>query len=313
MTNILLTSAGGLSGIFLSKHLKNTGSYKLVAIDRSERNPLLNWVDSFYTVPSVTDELYLQKIVDIINLEQIEIIIPITSFDVEFFSMPDVKLKLDSVKYLLLDYDIQKKLSNKHTCYEYLNKIDILTPFIYKINDMIKFPVIMKPKLGTGSKDVVLIDNEFDLNYWTKKNTNYILVEYIPGKEYTADCFFDANGVCVGVNVRERIKMNGGGAVITQNDYNIDLEKLLYKLESTGEIKGPVNFQFKVLNNGDILVFDFNTRFASGGLPLTVKSGFDIPNILINYLKGEKVLKWIPNKKNDSLCLIKYFEEYYLE
>jgi carbamoyl-phosphate synthase large subunit len=313
MTNILLTSAGGLSGIFLSKHLKNTGSYKLVAIDRSERNPLLNWVDSFYTVPSVTDELYLQKIVDIIKLEQIEIIIPITSFDVEFFSMPDVKLKLDSVKYLLLDYDIQQKLSNKHTCYEYLNKIDILTPFIYKNNDMINFPVIMKPKEGTGSKDVVLIENEFDLNYWTKKNTNYILVEYIPGKEYTADCFFDANGVCVGVNVRERIKMNGGGAVITQNDYNIDLKKLLYKLESTGEIKGPVNFQFKVLNNGDILVFDFNTRFASGGLPLTVKSGFDIPNILINYLKGEKVVKWIPNKKNDCLCLIKYFEEYYLE
>jgi carbamoyl-phosphate synthase large subunit len=313
MTNILLTSAGGLSGIFLSKHLKNTGSYKLVAIDRSERNPLLNWVDSFYTVPSVTDELYLQKIVDIIKLEQIEIIIPITSFDVEFFSMPDVKLKLDSVKYLLLDYNIQKILSNKHTCYEYLNKIDILTPFIYKNKDMINFPVIMKPKEGTGSKDVVLIENKFDLNYWTKKNTNYILVEYISGKEYTADCFFDANGVCVGVNVRERIKMNGGGAVITQNDYNIDLEKLLYKLESTGEIKGPVNFQFKVLNNGDILVFDFNTRFASGGLPLTVKSGFDIPNILINYLKGEKVLKWIPNKKNDSLCLIKYFEEYYLE
>ena len=178
---------------------------------------------------------------------------------------------------------------------------------------MIEYPVIMKPKEGTGSKEVVLIQNELDFNYWSKKNVNYILVEYIPGKEFTADCFFNWNGKCLGVNVRERIKMNGGGAVITKNEYKIDVDNLINKLESTGVIKGPVNFQFKKLLNGDLIVFDFNTRFASGGLPLSVKSGFDIPNILIKYLNGDKIEKWIPNIENDNLYLIKYFEEYYLK
>ena len=313
MINILLTSAGGVSGIFLSRHLRNTGDYKLIAIDRSEINPLLNWVDSFYTVPSITDETYLQKIIEIIKLESIEIIIPITSFDVEFFALPDVKNKLKSVKYILLDYDIQKILSNKQTCYEYLDSINILTPSIYKNNELIEYPVIMKPKEGTGSKEVVLIQNEFDFNYWSKKNINYILVEYIPGKEFTADCFFNWNGKCLGVNVRERIKMNGGGAVITKNENKIDVENIITKLEKTGVVKGPVNFQFKQLINGDLIVFDFNTRFASGGLPLTVKSGFDIPNILIKYLNGDKIEKWVPNLENDNLYLIKYFEEYYLK
>lgn len=311
MTNILLTSAGGLTGIFLSKHLKNTGDYKIVAIDKSEINPLLNWVDSFYAVPSIDDELYFENLINIINQEQIDILIPITSFDVEFFSKPEVKMKLSSIKYLLLDYDIHKILSNKKSCYEYLNKFDIMTPYIYEDKELIDFPVIMKPKEGTGSKNVILIENEFDLNYWSKKNIDYILVEYIPGKEYTADCFFDSRGRCVGVNVRERIKMNGGGAVISQNDYKINLEKLINKFENIGSIKGPVNFQFKKLNNGNYVVFDFNTRFASGGLPLTVKSGFDIPNILINYLKENKISNWTPKKEFDGLFLIKYFDEYF--
>jgi carbamoyl-phosphate synthase large subunit len=312
MTNILLTSAGGLTGIFLSKHLKNTGDYKITAIDKSEINPLSKWVDSFHIVPSVGDSTYFEKIDKLIKQERIEIIIPITSFDVDYFSLPEIKSKLKSVKYLLLDHEIHKKLSNKMTCYQFLNSLNIKTPSIYGENEVVNFPAIMKPKEGTGSKNVVIVKNNFDLNYWSKVNENYILVEFILGKEYTADCLFDGNGCCNGVNVRERIKMNGGGAVITRNDYKINVENIINKLEHTGLIKGPINFQFKQLPNGELVVFDFNTRFASGGLPLTVKSGFDIPNMLISCIKGENVSKWFPNMENDGLYLVKYFEEYFI-
>ena len=81
---------------------------------------------------------------------------------------------------------------------------------------------------------------------------------------------------------------------------------------NTRKIKGPVNFQFKIFPEDELCIFDFNTRFASGGLALTVESGFDIPNLLIKMLLGEKVVKWESISENDGLTMIRYYDEYFM-
>ena len=67
MINILLTSSGGLTGVFLSKHFRSRNDLRVIAIDRSDQNPIKNWVDVFYKVPSLEDEDYLQVIKQIIK------------------------------------------------------------------------------------------------------------------------------------------------------------------------------------------------------------------------------------------------------
>lgn len=311
MINILLTSAGGLTGIFLSKHLSSRKDINIIAIDISAINPLKKWVKKFYTVPLIEDKNYLNSIKEIVTNEKIDIIIPITSYDVKFYSDKKIRANLGPTKLLLVDEDMDKILSEKDRCYKYLNSIDIKTPKIYLNIKEVKYPLIMKPIRGSGSKNVNLIQGAEELEYWSKRNSNFILVEYINGKEFTVDCLFDNDGVCYGANVRERIKMNGGGAVVTKNNYDINIQPVLQKLEKSKKIKGPVNFQFKLTENNDLIIFDFNTRFASGGLALSVKSGFDIPNVLVDYLSGKEIAKWHPSPENNNLYLIKYFEEFY--
>lgn len=106
--------------------------------------------------------------------------------------------------------------------------------------------------------------------------------------------------------------MNGGGAVISINREIDGVKKIIEKLESTGRIKGPVNFQFKIDNEKNLKIFDFNTRLASGGLPVTVASGFDIPYLLVRLILGEKITKWRRDEKNIGLTMIRYFEEVYV-
>ena len=149
---------------------------------------------------------------------------------------------MSPAKLLVVDNEFNETLSEKNNCYKYLGSIGLETPLVYtNSNDMI-YPLVMKPIKGSGSKNVVIINDLEELKYWAKRNTNYILIEYLNGKEYTVDCFFDNEGVCYGANVRERIKMNGGGAVVTKNNYDIQIQPILEKLEQTKRIRGPSKF-----------------------------------------------------------------------
>lgn len=311
-TNVLVTSVGGLTGVFITKHLKSVKEQvKIVGVDMSDMNAAKKWLDNFYQVPPSNDPKYLERISEIVENEKIDVIIPVSSYDMNVFTEPEAKTKRLDKKMLIMDREMHRKLHNKERCYHFLASIGICTPEV--LTDEITFPLIMKPKEGTGSKGIKIIETAEDLAYWKKKISEYLLMEYLEGKEYTVDCLFRDDGTCIGWNVRERMKMNGGGAVISKNSdlYNKKIEKVIEKLEITKKIKGPVNFQFKE-KNGEICVFDFNTRLASGGLALTVASGFDIPSLIIDLVERNTISNWKIDEKNKNLIMIRYYEEVFI-
>lgn len=308
---ILLTSAGGLAGIYISKYLKRTSDYRIIATDMSAINPLKEWVDAFYVVPPTKHHEFIPTMKRIVAEEQVDIVIPISSHDVDIFSQTETQNELSDVRMLVMDHEDHRTFHNKRTCYEYLNAQKIRTPRVFQEPANNQFPFIMKPEIGSGSKNTVKIDNIDDYHYWSSKIPNSVLIEYLDGDEYTVDCLFNAHGKCIGANVRKRVKANSGAVTITSNDYSIEVDAIIEQLEMTGKIKGPVNFQFKI-HDGDLCIFDFNTRFASGGLPLTVESGFDIPNMLIKLILDERVETWYPDSSKHELTMVRYYEEYFL-
>ena len=131
---ILLTSIGGLTGIYISKHLKKTSDHRLIGIDNSIMNPTIDWVDNFYEVPLVKDNNFEKSLLTIIKKEKIDIIIPITSYDMNFFTQGSVKNKINDVKILVMSHKIHRKLSNKIDSYHFLNNLGLNTPKILDIN-----------------------------------------------------------------------------------------------------------------------------------------------------------------------------------
>lgn len=307
---LLLTSAGGLTGIFLTKHLSKYKDLEIYCIDMTNDNPLQKWTNNVFLCPSTSSPEYPNYIKNFVLEHSIEVIIPITSYDVEFFSKKTNRDLIKEVKMMIIDEQTNLILSNKESCYVYLKNLGIKTPVIYNYENIV-FPCFIKPLIGSGSKNAQKIDSSEDFNYWIRKLYNPLVTEYLEGKEYTVDCLFDLNYKCIGYNTRERIKTNGGGATITQNVEIYGVEYIIEKLESTKKITGPVNFQFK-LNDKDLVVFDFNTRLASGGLPLTVYTGFDVPRKIIDILLGVGPKKFIRENKQYGYKMIRYYEEFYI-
>lgn len=311
MDTILLPSAGGLTGVYLARHFKKSRDCRIVATDMTSINALYQWVDAFYSMPAIKDDSYTKKLLEVCEKESIEYIFPITSRDVDFFAQEKIATLFHSYRFISIDEEMNTTLSNKKSCYGYLKEIGFNTPQVFGEDNLI-FPAVLKPQRGSGSKNTYILENQIDYNYWKQKFPDSFLSQFIEGAEYTVDALFDLEGKALGYNVRERVKVVSGGATVTKNNPFIDVRKEIALFESLKRIKGPFNFQFKLSPRNEIIVFDVNTRLASGGLPLTVASGLDIPNLVIDLLKNEIVSKWQLPKEKSRLTMVRYYQEFFL-
>lgn len=315
--NILIGSCGGLTGMYLSKILRslevlNGTKTKIFGFDVTSQIATRFFLDKLIILPpSNREKDFIEHLINTLNNYSIDIYIPVHSQECRVVSKYQNEiLNQSKAKFMISPYDTFLMLDDKMEAYKALSKMGISTPKIYSsIEQIDNFPVVVKPRLGSGSKGLTLCYNIDELNLKKEQNRDVIFVEYINGVEYTTDAFFDFNSNLVTYNQRIRIKTLGGAAVITKNDFKVDVKDYIEKIGSKYKIIGPSNFQFFLKDNGEIVFTDINLRFASGGLPLSVESGANIVELLILELKGKKYdpKKYQSDKK--PRVMYRYFEE----
>jgi carbamoyl-phosphate synthase large subunit len=311
MINILLTSVGAVAGDFIVRHLRSFKDYRLIGLDVDDEVACYSILNSFYRTSKTISEEFKLELVHICNIENIDVIIPISSHDIDFFSQnPISKFDFRKIpKTLVMDEENHALINDKLLAYNFCNDIGVITPKVYR-EDSLTFPSIYKPRKASGSKGVVVLENLEDLYYHLNKNYDGFISEYIEGDEYTCDTLFNFEGKCIGHLVRVRNKVRCGAATVSTT-IKIDVQTIIHKLENSKIFRGPVNFQFKVKNQ-KIIVFDLNDRFASGGLPLSVEVGFDIPKLLIDLLYGIEPKSYFSYNHINEKKMIKFFTETYI-
>ncbi len=313
--NLLLTSAGGSTGTYLIRVLKKClgEQVHIVAVDVNKNVPAKIIADRFYVVPQLSNESeYLSSLQKIVEKEKVTHMIPVTSYDMNFYTVHSC---LKGVKRLIVDAETNRVLSNKWECYQFLSSLGIRVPRCY-VDETPRerdYPLFLKPYQGSGSKGTQKIVDGEDYAYWKAHSAGSMFMEFLQGDEFTVDCLFDDSGKCEGFFNRKREKTISGGAVVTTAvcDNEI-LTPVIRTLEKTGKLRGPINFQYKKKASGEPVLFDFNTRLASGGLPLAVECGFNIPMRLVNLLDGGGGSPYLQTSKTDGVTMIRYYEELFI-
>lgn len=303
---VLLTSVGGITGTYLTKHFSGNADYRLIGVDMQPDVSLQGYLSNFFQVPASGDHNFMDAVKEIVRKEEVDVIIPVSSYDVDAFSKNTTDILFKN-RMMVMPYEQHRNLHDKKKCYEALERVGVAVP---KTVPKDCYPYVMKKRIGSGGKGVVAIESKEDFQYWSLKMEDYICVERLKGDEYTVDCLFDRKGICVGYNTRKRMKTAGGGVVISQNCKGKGIDRIISTFEREFSLCGPINFQFKYDENGDIpIVFDVNTRLASGGLPLTVASGFDIPDCLVRLVLNQEVAPWTCSDAFKELTMYRYYEE----
>lgn len=315
--NVLVTSAGSAPGVSVIKALRKQNELKLriVAVDMDELSSGFHLTDKCYTVPGCQSEDFITKVIEICQKEKIDMVIPIIDEELPVFAK-SMKLFLSKgLKLLVNEAEVIERGSDKYKTYLFCRENGIRTPPTFlpvEINDAssLEFPLMAKPRRGRGSVSILKIENEEQFRDTVLPNNDFIVQKFIPGIEFTVDVVASPQNEILQVIPRERIMVKAGVVYKGRTKKDADLMDLAKETAHKFGINGPCNIQFMKSNGGKFYLIEVNPKF-SGGLPLTVNAGVNIPLVLIKMHMGMDVRAGELEFKN-NFYMLRYWEEVYI-
>ena len=327
---VLMSACGSPSIPGMIDCLKNNHEreIRVVGIDMYDEPTVRFLVDVFYKVPKVSDAEYCDKVLEICKKEKVDIYFPNISAEVDVISRRIEEFREIGVRVSVSDAESVKIANDKLKMYEYLQKNGIETPKFYRVHSIEDFvegcnvlgypekAVCLKIIDGSGSRGVRIIDakkSRYHIFTQEKPNsffTSYddmisilkeadvwhemLLVEYMPGNEYTVDALAD-NGETVYMVGRENVVSLMSIAQESVVHYDKDAYDLCRKIIKLLNIDGNIGFDFMRDSDGTPRVMDINPRItatvsviAASGVNLLymrVKQLLheDLPELKVNY------------------------------
>ena len=153
---------------------------------------------------------------------------------------------------------------SKLKTYDFFKSI-ILTPKIFKnINevDSADFPIFLKPDVGQGSKGTFIVKNVKEAEFCLEKDKTLIFMEFLPGKEYTVDCFTNRKGVLLLSEGRERKRISNGISVNSNVVRDSRFTEIANKINTSINLNGAWFFQVKENYEGKLTLMEIAPRIA---------------------------------------------------
>lgn len=311
MVRLLIGSCGGLTGIFLARQYKCFENLYVYGSDVNKNSAGKFFVKKLIYLPSADNPNFIHTLINILNKYNIDFYIPTHSHEIIKVSKYSELIKNEThTNFIVSPYKSYEALNRKDVAYSNLKKIGLHAPDVYKKCDDAVYPAFVKKIEGSGSNGIGLIKSEEEFNQILENDNSSFICQYLQGPEYTVDCLFDFNGHLLGYNQRRRVKFIGGAVSITTNDNPIDILPVIRCLSNSYKLCGCINFQY-ILYNSTPYIIDINLRFASGGLPLSVKSGVDVPKAYIKLLSGSCIKPGEYSSDFKPRTMYRYFEEIY--
>ena len=165
---------------------------------------------------------------------------------------------------------------SKKLTYEHLKNI-VSTPIVYdNVEQCGNFPVFVKPEKSQGSIGAKLIKSKQELCFYLSQNPELIILEYLPGPEYTIDCFTDRHGKLLFAGARKRVRTKSGISVSTYPVNNERLQSMAKQINKAIKFRGPWFFQAKERDNCEPVLLEAAPRIA-GSSGLNRNLGINLP------------------------------------
>lgn len=312
--NILLSSAGrrGYLVDYFKKALDGNG--KVYASNSDSNSVACQRADEYTITPLIYSEEYIPFLLEYCKEKSISAIIPLFDIDLPILAKNRELFENIGTKIIVSNVDFINVCNDKWKTYSFLkeNNLDTfytsidLDKCINDIeNQVVNYPLIIKPRWGMGSIGIYIAENEDELRVFYAKvkkeiektylkyeavqdrEHSVIIQELIKGQEYGMDVINDLSQNYCATIVRKKIGMRSGETDCAEM---VDNPKLIHLGEKLSKITGHIgNLDVDVFEyNGKYYVLEMNARFG-GGYPFSHMAGADLPKAIVCWLNGETV------------------------
>ncbi|WP_017583829.1 ATP-grasp domain-containing protein [Nocardiopsis valliformis] len=275
----MVTTAGSAPTPGTILHLRQNG-FRVVATDVDPTAPGLYLADRGYLVPPGDSEAFLPRMRSLCTEEGAVAVVPLV--DEELVRVGE--LAKDGVKVLLPHLDFVTACLDKYVLMQQLEDAGIGVPRTWLASewptdaaDTSSGGLIVKPRIGRGSRGVLIIDSARDMARVVSESgyaaDELIVQERITGPEYTVSVVAWRDGEVQAV-VPKEVLLKQGVTKYAVTRRNHEVIRTCRAIQSALRADGPFNVQLCLDGQGQPRVFEINPRFSSTAA-LTVAAGVD--------------------------------------
>ena len=282
MNNVLVFPCGSEIGLEIYRSFKGVKDVNLIGGSSVPDHGMFVYQNYIGTIPQVDDPNFIKSINQLIQKYHISHIFP--AHDSVILKLAE-NFNLVKSTVITSPYETCMICRSKKKTYQYLKNI-IKTPIVYDKNKLSKgsYPYFLKPEVGQGTKGVFLAKDKKELLFYLKKDPTLLILEYLPGEEFTVDCFTDFNGKLKFVSPRKRNRILNGISVNTFLVKGKEFKAIANKINDNLKINGAWFYQVKRDKNGELTLLEIAPRIA-GSMAIQRVSGVNLP--VLSYLNSQ--------------------------
>jgi carbamoyl-phosphate synthase large subunit len=278
MTTVLITGAGGAAVPSIVRNLRERRGYRVLVADMNPNTVGLYLADKGFVIPPGGSAEFLPAIRGICERERVDVVVPLVDEEL----LQATELESSSLHVIMPRRRFTRICLDKLYLMEVLADRGIPSPPTCGIHavtdDDIKFPAIIKPRVGRGSRDVRVVRtlHEFIkvVAESTYSSSALIIQPYIVGTEYTVSVVVWRDGEVQAIVPKEIIYKHGiTYSAVTRSNEQID--EVCRNIQSSMHADGPFNVQLILeKESGHPYVFEINPRYSTT-TTLTTEAGVD--------------------------------------
>ena len=263
--NILVFPCGSEIALDIHSSVKYSTYFNLIGANSVDDHGKYVFDDYIDGIPFVNDPEFIPTLAKIVKERNIDAIYPAMDTVITMTKLHEEELGCKVIAPLAETTEIC--LSKKLT-YEKLQGV-VNIPKVYDPLSISseEFPVFAKPIVGYSAKGTKKLNSQEEVNAFLEGKVNMLVVEYLPGEEFTVDCFTDKEGNLLYSGARKRNRVSNGISVNTyfaenQNEF----EELATKINSKIRFRGAWFYQVKRNKNGNLTLLEIAARLGGSSL-----------------------------------------------
>lgn len=309
MINILLTCAGRRH--YLASYFQEalSGLGKVVGTDMDLSAPALQACDAVHKVPGVFASNYLDALKEVMIKEKVNMVFSLNDLEVGLLADNRELIEQETGATVYVPpVETLKVCADKWHTYQFAKGLGVLAPATYLSVDAARtaletgeicFPVIVKPRWGSASIGLFIVDSIADLaagfdacKQAVAKSalvalgaeSSVIIQEVIEGPEYGVDVLYGKDEKFIGFTAKRKLVMRAGetdkAITVAPESFAAIVEKIVHALPH----RGNLDCDF-LERDGEFYLLEFNPRFG-GGYPFTHLAGANHVQMLLDDYQG---------------------------
>ena len=325
--NILLTSVGRRAYMveYFKEALQGQG---LTHAANCVETYALSIADKSVITPIIYDNTYIDFLIKYCSNNNINAVISLFDIDLPVLAKNKNRFEKNNISLIVSDYNFVQICNDKWLTHNFLIENEFFSPKTFLSindtldaleNDIISFPLIIKPRWGMGSIGIFVAENKEELSVLYQKTYNSIMSSYLKyesrkaldkciiiqekliGDEYGLDIFNDLNGELLCCVPKKKLEMRAGETDVAEIIENKELTEMGIKISKFSKHIGNLDLDC-IRTKNKFIILEMNCRFG-GQYPFSHIAGVNFPKALLQLLKKKEVEDYLLNIKAGTIAV----------